>query len=128
MSRAKLRTHATAEANRRDATLAEAAGLIRARKDDEAESVVRKLDSSIQGGVALERLFRAELERLVAEGDRDPSRTDAVYRRGLSWAMGNFPEVHTAVEREEYDQARAQRRAEYQSLLGREAGPDGPTA
>lgn len=72
----------------------EAATLIEALHFEEAEALIRRIDSDIFGANALARAYEAALERSPAE--------PRILDRAVYWARGAFPEAHTAVEAEEY--------------------------
>lgn len=100
----------------------QAARLIDAGEFDQAERLVTDGDDSIHGAVALARLYRATLEqarnsvRLVADASCRATWRDEVYRRSVRWACQALPEPHTAVEAEQFEQARQQAKAELESI------------
>lgn len=107
---------------RRAPALAQAAQLIDAGDFDTGERLVTQVDDSIYGAVALAGLYRATLEqsrdsvRLVADARSRSAWRDEVYRRAVRWACQALPEPHTAVEAEQFEEARRQARAELEQI------------
>ena len=94
--------------------------LLQQDRFDEAEQAVRAVDDSIYGGVALAKLYRESLARLVEQRDPPcaPARLEAYFERAEHWAHWAYPEPHTAVEAEDYEQGRAEDTRTLIAILG----------
>jgi hypothetical protein len=87
---------------------------------DEAEREIMQVDSTIEGSVAIARIYEAQLQSLVAGGKHTTNREHAemLFHRALSWAKSCYPEAHTEVEAEDYQQGRTEDRARLVKILG----------
>lgn len=85
------------------AAVTEAAPLVEQGKFDEAEKLVRAVESDIYGTVALGGMFSSALERVVRSPHPDRVLAQALYERALRWRSA-WPGVHT---QEEADAERA---------------------
>lgn len=105
--------------------VAEAERLLEEDQFDRAEAVLQAVDRDIYGACKIEDLYRRRLEALVAGGvtDENRPRVEAVYRKALYWARSAFPDPHTAMEAERYDEAREQAEAHLIRVLGYEPVP-----
>ncbi len=73
--------------------VAQAEPLVEAGEYDEAERLVRAVDSDIYGSVALGKMFTRALGRC----ERGGYRAEALYGRALRWRSA-WPGIHTAEE------------------------------
>ncbi len=64
---------------------------------DEAEKLVRAVDSDIYGSGALGRMFTSALERVVQSPNPDRAFAQALHDRALRWRSA-WPGIHTAEE------------------------------
>ena len=97
------------------AAVAKAEPLVAEGQFDEAESLVRAVNSDIYGAVALGDMFTSALGRC----ERRSARTKALYERALRWRSA-WPGVHTseeaAAERAHVEQVRQELKALIESL------------
>jgi len=107
-------------AKTREPALALAEQLLEQDRFDEAERAIVAVDDSIYGGVAIARLYREWLTRLVAQQDPpcDRARLEAYFERAEHWAHWAYPETHTAVEAEDYARGRADDTHRLVQILG----------
>ena len=77
----------------------EAGPLVEQGRFDEAEKLVRAVDSDIYGAVALGDLFTRALDRAVRCPQPDRAHVHALYERALRWRCA-WPGVHTQAEAE----------------------------
>lgn len=84
-----------------------------------AEHAILAADQSIEGAVALARLYEAELRRRVSAAP-SPSRDElaALYHRALRWALSTYPDPHTREEADSYEEGRDRDRANLIEILG----------
>ncbi len=87
---------------------------------DEAEREIMKVDSNIEGNVAIARMYESQLRSLVSSGKhkKDREHASVLFRRSLAWAQSCYPEPHTEVEAEDYEQGRTEDRARLVKILG----------
>ena len=97
------------------AAVAQAEPLVAAGQFDEAERLVRAVNSDIYGAVALGEMFMSALGRCEQRG----ARAEALYERALRWRSA-WPGVHTseeaAAERAHVEQVSQELKALLQSL------------
>jgi hypothetical protein len=79
------------------AAVTEAAPLVEQGKFDEAEKLVRAVESDIYGAVALGDMFSSALQRVVQSPHPDRVLAQALYERALRWRSA-WPGVHTEEE------------------------------
>ncbi len=117
--------HVKEQRARLEPAVEKAAGLLQREKFEEAEAVVAAVDSSIQGSVAIARMYEEHLRALVKSGAarKDKERIERVFLRALSWAQNCYPDPHTQIEAENYEAGRAQDRARLVGVLGYEPAP-----
>jgi len=91
---------------------------------DQAEQAIRAADDSIYGAVAIAKLYREWLSRLVAEGrvQTNRARVETVFHRAEYWAHSAYPEPHTEVEAENYASGQADDTRELVKILGYHPG------
>jgi hypothetical protein len=83
---------------------------------DEAETLLRTVNSDIYGAVALGHLFTQALERCVRSAQPDRARAAALYERALRWRSA-WPGVHTAEEAAAEEAHGEEVKAELQLLM-----------
>lgn len=115
-------------AKKREPAMVEAARLSDLERFDEAEAVVKKVDDSIYGAVALGKMYRAKLEAIVASGaagtrDGKP-RAERLFERALWWMQSAYPEPHTAMEADNYERGRAEDLDCLVKILGYDPRPE----
>ena len=98
------------------AAVIEAESLAAQARFDEAETVVRAIDSDIYGAVALGDMFTNLLKRAVQTPNPDRALTRALYERALRWRSA-WPSVHTREEAEAERAHVAEVRQELSELL-----------
>lgn len=118
MGRGKLRAHEENRAQKLAAAVEEARGHVARDAFDEAELVVRRVDSDIQGGVALAKLYESRLRELVPGSRKPDPAVEAVFRRALTWAQYCYPEPHTEYEAEAMARGRDEDYARLVDILG----------
>ena len=91
---------------------------------DEAERAIMQVDSSIMGAVEISRMYERRLKAMVQAGGvkRDRTGVELVFRRAMNWVMNTYPDPHTEIEAENYEQGRAEDRARLIGILGYEPG------
>jgi hypothetical protein len=96
--------YAKERAAAREPAIASAALLLAQHLFDEAEREIMKVDSTIEGHVAIARLYESHLRALVSSGQHKKDRDHAavLFRRALAWAQSCYPEPHTEIEAEHY--------------------------
>lgn len=104
------------------AAVAEAMPLVERERYDEAEAVVRKVETDIYSAIAIGNMYKAYLTQLVASGrhEAERSRAEEVFRRGLRWAQSAYPDPHTQIEAEDFSAGQAEDLAEWVKILGYE--------
>lgn len=103
-------------AETRAPSVVRAAALLATGRFDEAEQAVLDVDASIEGVVAVARLFEARLRELAAAG-ADGEATRQVFERALRWAHSCYPDPHTGCEAENYDRGRREDLARLSAIL-----------
>jgi hypothetical protein len=98
-----------AKKRRLDDTASATIDLIVALKFEEAEVLLRAIDSDIYGACALADAFEAALQRMPTEL--------RIFERALLWARRAVPTAHTAMEAESNDAAIAEREARLQKCF-----------
>ncbi len=109
------------ELNQRRAPAEQAAAEFLARDQfDQAELAIQRVDSSIYGAVALARLYETRLKAVIAQGgvSKNKDHAETLFRRALSWAQNCYPEPHTQIEADDYEQGRAEARTRLTGILG----------
>ncbi len=89
---------------------------------DEAEAVIRTIDTDIMGSVAIARMYETKLTQLVTDGmlAADRNQVELFFQRALaSWRVA-CPEPHTAEEADRYEAGFAQDRQRLIAILGYE--------
>lgn len=110
-------------AGRRAEAAAEALPLIEAGRFDEAEAVMKAADGSIMGDVELGRMYTGALQAVLAGGARRGDKTaEALFERALHWKLRAYPDAHTEVEAEQYEQGQREDRAELIKMMGYDPG------
>lgn len=96
--------------------------LLRKGEFDEAERAVMQVDQSIEGGVAIARMYERRLREMVDKGlvSRDKQAVEAVFGRALRWAQHCYPEPHTQIEADDFEAGRKEDRARLVAILGYE--------
>ncbi len=79
------------------AAVTEAVPLVEQGKFDEAEKLVRAVESDIYGAVALGDMFTSALERMVRSPHPDRVLAQALCERALRWRSA-WPGIHTEEE------------------------------
>lgn len=103
---------------RREPAIVEARRLLRDGEFTKAEQAVTAADQSIEGAVALARLYESELRRRV--GERPPAKREELeplYHKALHWALSTYPDPHTREESDAYESGRAGDRARLAEIL-----------
>lgn len=105
---------------RREPAVQAAAALIAKEEFDAAELEVQRVDSSIQGSVAIAKLYENSLKSFVEKGNarKQKDKAERLFRRALSWAQNCYPEPHTEIEAEDYEAGRKEDRARLVAILG----------
>jgi hypothetical protein len=116
----QMAKHAKERQAAREPAIAKAEKLLAENLFDEAEREIMQVDSTIEGHVAIKRIYEAQLQGLVASGKHKKNREHAekLFHRALSWAQSCYPEAHTEVEAEDYEQGRTEDRARLVKILG----------
>lgn len=104
----------------REPAIEKASKLLAQNLFDEAEREIMKVDSTIEGSVAIAKMYESQLRALVTSGKHKKDRDHAavLFRRSLAWAQSCYPEPHTEVEAENYDQGRSEDRTRLVKILG----------
>lgn len=91
--------------------------LLREGKFEEAEKTIMQVDQSIEGGVAIARMYEARLRELVEE--RAPKDTlESMFGRALRWAQNCYPDPHTQDEADSFESGRIEDHARLVKILG----------
>lgn len=100
----------------------QAAAMIEAGRFDDAESAVRAVDQSVYADVAIGKLFRERLVAIVNDPASSHADREAVFRRALAWIWKVYPDPHTEIEADRYQEGMARDRRELVSILGYDPG------
>jgi hypothetical protein len=106
------------------AAVAEANPLVEQERYDDAEAVVRKVETDIYSAIAIGNMYKEYLKQLVASGRHrtERARAEEVFRRGLRWAQSAYPEPHTQIEADSYSTGQAEDLVEFVKILGYQPG------
>ena len=102
---------------KRDAAVAEAHPLLAKGDYDAAEQIVMRADQSIMGHVAIANMYTQALRDAVA-AKKSKKLTEVLFARALRWKQGAYPDPHTEIEADDYEQGRVSDRAELVGVLG----------
>ncbi len=102
--------------NRLAGAAIEAEPLVSQRRFDEAEKLVRAVDSDIHGALTLGNVFTTVLKRVVQSPNPDRAFAQALHERALRWRSA-WPGVHTREEAEAERAHVAEVRQELAALL-----------
>lgn len=100
-------------AARNEEAIGHARILVAQGRFDDAETIVKSADPSIQGFVALARMYEQLLLEAVAANS--PS-VPTLHKRALDAALACFPEPHTEVEAEQQEEYWAETRARFAEI------------
>lgn len=106
-------------AEARAGLLIKARDLIAAGQFDAAEQAVRSADDSLEAAGALARVYRECLRTAVAAGVARPI-IDAMFHRAKAAVWHAYPEPHTQIEADDYENGRAEDVAILVKIVGRE--------
>ncbi len=104
----------------RKPAVAQAEKLLREGNFDEAERAITRVDSSIEGGVEIARMYERRLRQLVEAGEHvaDRERAEEIFGRALRWAQSCYPDPHTQIEADDFAAGQAEDRARLVAVLG----------
>lgn len=100
----------------------EAMPMVEQERYDDAEAVVRRVETDIYSAVAIGNMYRDYLKQLVAGGRHrtEKARAEDVFRRGVRWAQSAYPDPHTQIEADDFSRGQAEDLAEFVKILGYE--------
>ncbi len=101
----------------RKPAVANATKLLREGKFEEAEMTIMRVDQSIEGGVAIARMYEARLRELVEERAQKEA-LESMFGRALRWAQNCYPVPHTQDEADSFESGRIEDRARLVEILG----------
>lgn len=104
----EVESPSAALARRLDAAAPEAQRLIAQLKFDDAEALVRAIDSDIRGASMLMRVYEAALAQAPSNA--------RIFDRALYWACAALPEPHTEIEAEQNESAIVEREAQLKRI------------
>ncbi|MEZ6190011.1 MAG: hypothetical protein R3C45_01820 [Phycisphaerales bacterium] len=85
---------------------------------EEAERAIMSVDDSIYGHVAVARLYRDTLMQLAEREPCNRARLEAYFERAEHWFHSAYPDPHTLIEAEDFEQGRKDETAELVRILG----------
>lgn len=102
------------------AAVAEAQPMLEQERYDDAEALVRKVETDIYSAVAIGNMYKDFLTQLVAAGRhrKEKARAEEVFRRGVRWAQSAYPDPHTQIEADNYSSGQSEDLAEFVKILG----------
>lgn len=100
--------------------VAQAEEFLRKGEFDVAERAIMQVDQSIEGGVAIARMYERRLQEMVDQGmvSRQQQTVEAVFGRALRWTQHCYPEPHTQIEADDFEAGRQADRARLVGILG----------
>ena len=103
-----------------DAAAAKATPHLLAGKFDEAEQMIREIDSDIYGWLAIARMYITSIAKLGGEQAeaKDRERILAMFERAIACRERAYPMPHTREEADAYDRGKSQERGHVTQEVG----------